>query len=194
MCDTLVAVPPATADGAVWLAKNSDREPGEAQAVEHYPRQEHRRGATLRCTWVEVPQARRTWEVAVSRPTWMWGAEMGVNEHGVAIGNQAVFTRLPVADAGLTGMDLVRLGLERGRTATEALEIITEHIDLFGQVGRCGYRHRNFRYHNAFVIADPSQAWVLDGAHQSPRPMRRTRTRRCTCSSAGAMCGRRCWR
>ena len=67
--------------------------------------------------------------MVLSKPAWMWGAEMGANEHGVAIGNEAVWNRLsdPVYDAvpRLLGMDLLRLGLERGRTAYEALQVIT---------------------------------------------------------------------
>ena len=42
----------------------------------------------------------------------MWGAEIGANEHGVAIGNEAVWNRLsdPEYDAvpRLLGMDLLR--------------------------------------------------------------------------------------
>src|SRR4051812_26833695 len=102
MCDTLVATPQYTADGALWFAKNSDREPGEAQLIEHLPAR-HQISAKLQCTYLEIPQAARTNEIVISRPFWMWGAEIGANEHHVAIGNEAVFTRLPYAKTGLTG-------------------------------------------------------------------------------------------
>src|SRR2546423_12638539 len=163
MCDTLVATPPYTADGALWFAKNSDREPGEAQLVEHLPARHHST-AKLQCTYLEIPQAARTNEIVISRPFWMWGAEIGANEHGVAIGNEAVFTKLPYAKRGLTGMDLLRLALERAATARDALEIITQLIAEHGQGGGCGYRNRKFRYHNSFIIAGPAPAWVLETA------------------------------
>ncbi|MCK6551983.1 C69 family dipeptidase [Myxococcota bacterium] len=161
MCDTLVAVPPWTKDGAVWLAKNSDREPGEAQLVEHHLARPG--GARLRATHVELGDA-AAHEVVLSRPAWMWGAEMGMNARGVAIGNEAVFTRLPVAERGLLGMDLLRLALERAASAREALDVITALLACEGQGGRAGYRARSFRYHNTFVVADPSEAWVLETA------------------------------
>ena len=161
MCDTLVAVPPTTVDGAVWFGKNSDREPGEAQAVVHLPAQQNASPGRLQCTYAEVAQVRQTNEVVLSQPFWMWGAEMGANDHGLAIGNEAVFTRLPVESAGLTGMDLVRLALERAASAREALELITRLLEEVGQGGYCGYRKKKFRYHNSFLLADPQEAWVL---------------------------------
>ena len=163
MCDTIVASGRVTADGHTWLAKNSDREPGEAQVVDHLPRRETL-GGTLQCTWVDIPQSDVAYECVLSRPFWMWGAEMGVNEHGLAVGNEAVFTRLPVAETGLTGMDLVRLALERATTARGAVDVITRHLELYGQGGRCGYRHADFRYHNSFGLADADEAWILETA------------------------------
>ncbi len=178
MCDTIVTVPPATKDAVVWFGKNSDREPGEAQNIVHLPAQKFASPANLQCTYIEIPQAAETYEVVLSRPFWMWGAEMGANARGVAIGNEAVFTKLPVPKTGLTGMDLLRLALERSATAREALELITRLIADFGQGGLCGYRHKGFRYHNSFIIADPTEAWVLETAdrHWAAQQVRGVRT------------------
>lgn len=162
MCDTLVYVPPE--GGPVWFGKNSDREPSEAQVVEHLPAARHPEGARLRATWIEIDQARDTHEVVLSRPAWMWGAEMGANAHGLVIGNEAVFTRLPVEKTGLLGMDLIRLALERTTRAEEALELVIQLIGRHGQGGGAGHRNRSFRYHNAFLFADPGGAWVLETA------------------------------
>ena len=166
MCDTLVACGEAVADGTVILAKNSDRHPNEAHVLAHSPRAGHQPGATVRCTYIEVPQVPETYEVLLSRPFWIWGCEMGANECGVAIGNEAVFTKEPYdKEPGLIGMDLVRLALERANTARAALDVIVELLDTYGQGGNCGFRRKEY-YHNSFIIADPGEAWVLETAGQ----------------------------
>lgn len=162
MCDTIVALPSATADGVVLFGKNSDRERNEAQAVEFVPATEHSAGTSLRCTYIDIPQARRTHAVLLCRPFWLWGAEMGANAHGVVIGNEAVHAQTPAPQQqALIGMDLLRLGLERGATAAEALAVIIDLLQRHGQGGNCGYLSPHF-YNNAFIIADPREAFVLE--------------------------------
>ena len=91
-------------------------------------------------------------------PWWVWGFEHGVNEHGVAIGNQTVFSNEPIEQTpGLIGMDLVRLALERGRDAREALEVIATLIETHGQ-GGAAFAPDAPGYHNSFLLADPQQS------------------------------------
>jgi dipeptidase len=123
-CDSVVALAPAAAAGSTLFGKNSDRPPGEPQAPILIESARHPAGATVRCQYVDVPQVRATARVLGSRPTWLWGFEMGLNEHGVAIGNETIFAHEAPAATGLTGMDLVRLGLERADSAARALEVV----------------------------------------------------------------------
>jgi len=162
MCDTLIGTPAATARGAMLFGKNSDRERNEAQVLERLPARRNGRGARVRLTYVEIDEATRVHACLLSRPFWMWGAEMGANEHGVVIGNEAMHSVVPAGRRrALTGMDLVRLGLERGATAAEAVSVMTELLERHGQGGDCGHLGR-FYYHNGFVIADRQEAYVLE--------------------------------
>ncbi len=165
MCDTLAALKNSTADGAVILAKNSDREPNEGQGLLFFPRKQHDPDTEkVKCTYLEIPQVGETYAVVLSAPHWMFGCEMGANEYGVSIGNEAVFTKEPEREIGLLGMDMMRLALERSRTATEALETIVSLLQTYGQGGVCGFEDKKIKYHNSFLIADLSEAWVLETA------------------------------
>ncbi len=158
MCDTIGLGPDN--GGTAWFAKNSDRSPNEPQAVEFIPAVCNRE-KNLKATYIDIEQVPETHAMLLSRPTWMWGGEMGVNECGVAIGNEAVFTKGKYTPEALTGMDLLRLSLERSDSAKQALETIISLLEHYGQGGNCGFDHK-FEYNNAFLIMDKEELFVLD--------------------------------
>jgi len=162
MCDIVVATPKVTQEKIMIFAKNSDRDPNEAQIVEYIPRLKHEE-ATVKLTYVEFPHVKETFSILISRPWWIWGAEMGVNEFNLAIGNAAVFTKIKLKKEGLIGMDILRLALERTRNVKEALDFIINIIENYGQGGNCSYEHKML-YSNSYLIADPFEAWVLETA------------------------------
>jgi len=161
MCDTLYL----RRGGLAVFGKNSDRPCGEPQIIESHPRRPA--GGLLRTQYLEISDAGAA-AVLLSRPTWLWGAEHGVNEHGVAIGNEKVYTVVDAYElpAALTGMDLVRLGLERGRTASDALDVMTSLLERHGQGGVCDLSSRE-PYCSSFLVADATQAHVLETAGRS---------------------------
>ncbi|MCL2818635.1 MAG: peptidase U34 [Actinomycetia bacterium] len=163
MCDTMAIMPSWSQDGLSYFAKNSDRSPNEPLLTLRIPAMDHEQGSALRCTYIEIPQVAHTREIIVCRPSWMWGAEMGVNDARVAIGNEAVFTKAKRGEPALTGMDLLRLALERSDSAEAAVEIIIDLLQKHGQGGNCGF-DKEFYYDNSFLISDPSSGYVLETA------------------------------
>jgi dipeptidase len=171
MCDSVVASGLHTQSGQTLFGKNSDRKANECQPLLQFAGAHHPAGAELRCTHISIPQAPETYRVMGHSPWWVWGFEHGVNEHGVAIGNQSVFSHEEVeARAGLIGMDLLRLALERSRDRNEALECITALLETYGQ-GGAGLAPDGAGYHNSFSIADPDGAILLktSGRHWAAR-------------------------
>ncbi|MBB5159957.1 C69 family dipeptidase [Saccharopolyspora phatthalungensis] len=167
-------MPDVTPNGHVLVGKNSDRPVSDAQPLCFYPQRRPTAGDKLALAYVEIDDAASYAHVGGS-PYWCWGHELGLNEWGVVVGNEALFTRdwaagvamdragAPV-DPGVLGMELVRLGLERGRTAEEAMTVICALVEQYGQWGAAvpGSPSRSGAYDNSFVIADPHEAWIVE--------------------------------
>lgn len=147
--------------GAVWLARNSNREPSEPQPVVRLPAVSGDPAAKVRATYIELAEVPDRRAVLLSKPVWSWGAEMGVNDAGVAIGCDAALSRFRGREPALLALDLVRLGLERGSSAAHALEVIAELLEAHGQGGAAGFRAKRYAPAATFVIADAQGAFEM---------------------------------
>jgi hypothetical protein len=155
MCDTFATF---GGDGALF-AKNSDRPRDEPQVIRWHPPRRARRA--LDTQYLTIPD-HDAHGMLLSQPTWLWGAEHGINEHGVSIGNERLWADRRHDDApALIGMDLVRLGLERGATADEACAVITELVGRHGQGGSSDATSAD-PYDSSFLIADAHGGWVVE--------------------------------
>lgn len=170
MCDTLCKLLPAQN----FFAKNSDRDYGEPQYI-HY--------ATLGDIHFDtIPEYKYEYQntslpillqlkseysnaipALLSRPSWLWGAEMGINMYGVAIGNEAVFSLWRAPKKGILGMDLLRLALHNAKTANDALLLLCTWIENIPQGGNGSY-NSSLYYNNSFLIKDNNEAYILETA------------------------------
>ncbi|MDP6356368.1 MAG: C69 family dipeptidase [Planctomycetota bacterium] len=162
-CDTMVALGSATANGQTIFAKNSDRPKDECQPLELRGRRRHSESARARCQYLTIAQAEETFRHIGSRPHWCWGHEHGFNEHQVVIGNEGLSSKFEFEEPKLIGMELLRLGLERGRTASEAVEVIAGLISTHGQ-GKFSNDEGTRTYDNGYIVADPNEAYVIETA------------------------------
>ena len=160
MCDTVYVSPAASRSGFALFGKNSDRKPEEPQRFLLFGRRAPSAESAISGGRIlPVPDAGIP--CALSVPSWIWGAEMGVNGHGVAIGNEAVFAKDKVDKDGVLGMDILRLALQSARTASDAADFIVSFIETWGQGGNGAYKGKLY-YQNSFLIADPSEGLILE--------------------------------
>lgn len=176
-CDNIVALSNTTRTENVLVGKNSDRPADESQPLIFNEGNTDEHGGTLELAYREIPQAETTFTTLGAAPYWCWGYELGINEHGLTIGNEAVFTK-PLKRAidqtragnppenGILGMEYVRLGLERAKNAEDAVSVITDLLEQYGQFGSAvvGEDHEDGAYDNSYLICDSTEAWVLETA------------------------------
>lgn len=164
MCDTFAALPKTTRDGSMLFAKSADCEVNEANAIVRIPGMKHARGEAVRITHRMIPQAEETYEVFLTKAFWTYGCEIGVNEWGLSMGEEAVFTTEPVeAKDGIIGPDLMRIGLERARNCRQAIAIMTGLLEQYGQGGSAELKG-NSHFDSSFLMSDPQEAYILETA------------------------------
>ena len=164
MCDTFVALPPVTRDKSVLFAKSADCEVNEANAIVRIPGRKHMKGEAVRVTHLVIPQAEETYEIFLTKAFWTYGCEIGINEYGLAMGEEAVFTtEMAEEKDGLIGPDLMRIGLERARTCQEAIEIMTWLLEQYGQGGSAELKG-NSHFDSSFLMSDTGEAYILETA------------------------------
>jgi len=171
MCDTIVINKRLTENRQNVLAKNSDRPLGECQPLGLFPagtkcpRPAYVKEAQL-SLWegTGVGNTGSRYAVLGSRPYWLYGFEMGANEKGLFIGNEAEGSRMPAeTEEGILGMDLLRFALEAAADAKEAITLIGKLLETYGQNANAS-RLFDRRYENTFILADAKETWVMETA------------------------------
>ena len=163
-CDTFAVGKTNFETGKNFFAKNSDRPLGESQPISFFHGGVHTPGEMVKCTHLTIPQVAKTYTVLGSKPYWIWGFEMGLNECGLIIGNEAEGSRCDAeSEEGLLGMDLLRLALERADTARKGIEVITGLLEQYGQNANASPLFDR-RYENSFILVDREEIWLLETA------------------------------
>lgn len=163
-CDTFAVGKKNFETGKNFFAKNSDRPLGESQPISFFHGGTHAPGEMLKCTHLTIPQVAKTYTVLGSKPYWIWGFEMGLNECGLIIGNEAEGSRCDAeSEEGLLGMDLLRLALERADTARKGIDVITGLLEQYGQNANASPLFDR-RYENSFILVDREEIWLLETA------------------------------
>jgi hypothetical protein len=157
MCYTLVLHD--SAGKPLIFGKNSDRDPEEPQALVHLPPREP--GTTFIREGIGFSD--EGFAMLLSKPSWMSGGEMGINSKGLAIGNEAVFSRFKPDENGVLGMDILRAALSACATAKEAVDFITSFVEKYPQGGNGAYKGK-LVYNNSFLAADPEEAYIIETA------------------------------
>lgn len=157
----MVAMSDVTDDGSIIFGKNSDRQTNEPLSIRYISSSINSPNSKVKTTYIQIDQVEQTYSCILFCPTNIFGAEMGFNCHGLVVGNEALFTKVPSYSEGLTGMDLVRLVLERCRTSREGKETIISLLNKYGQGGNCGFREK-FYYQNSFLLVDSDEGWIIE--------------------------------
>ena len=152
-CTTFMAHGKALAAGkGTIITKNRDLGSQTLSEIGYHEAAVHPKGALYKAAYIDIPDVEKTNKFIGSRSAGRWGYGMGVNEHQVIVAdNDAPSRDMLGFKKSLHDNDLVRLVLERAKTAREGVDVIAAIVPKFGQAWN-GIM---------FEIGDPNELWVV---------------------------------
>lgn len=154
-CTSFLVGKEASIDGSVFISYNAD-DYGMYGRLVYLPHARHEAGAMRRIVDGDthhehgnIPEVRETYAV-----------NGYINEHQLAIMETTFGGREELIDT--TGIidyvSLMRLGLQRAKTAREAIEVMTSLVEKYGYASEG----------ESFSIADPNEIWVMEMIGKGP--------------------------
>ncbi|GAE83672.1 C69 family dipeptidase [Bacteroides reticulotermitis] len=148
-CTNLIVGKNASADGSTIVSYSADSY-GLFGELYHYPAATYPKGAVLKVyEWDSgqylgsIAQAQQTYNVIGN-----------INEYQVTIAETTFGGRPELTDS--TGIidygSLIYIGLQRSRTAREAIKVMTELVQKYGY----------YSGGESFTIADPNEIWIME--------------------------------
>jgi len=178
----LVALGHATVDGSTRFGHTRTALHDAVTGLRLTPGRCYAPGEAIALRSLQLPQPRQTWTVLSCHMPSMWGAVHGINEHGVAAGTGSLRTRVSGCPTGLLGSDLVRLVLERARSARQAVDTLTDLSNRYGICQELGTSDKENG--SAILLADEREAFAVEltGPYWAYQEVQETRFLGQTCT------------
>lgn len=148
-CTNFIVGKNASVDGSVICSYNADSY-GAFMKLAHYPAAKHQKGDMRKIyEWDtnkylgEIPEAEETYNVVGNINEWQ--VTIGETTYG---GREEMVDSTGVIDYG----SLIYIGLQRSKTAREAIQIMTSLVEQYGY----------YSEGETFTICDPNEAWIME--------------------------------
>ena len=154
-CTNFIVGKAASSDGSVICSYNAD-DYGMFIGLAHYPAAHHAKGEMRDIVnWDthkyigKIPEAEETYNVIGN-----------INEYQVTIGETTYGGREEMVDptGGIDYGSLIYLGLQRSKTAREAIHVMTTLAETYGYCSEG----------ETFTICDPNEAWIMEMMGKGP--------------------------
>lgn len=148
-CTSFLVGKKASTDGSAFITYNADSY-GMFGRLQYYPAAKHPKGTMRRIVdgdtnhyLCDIPEAPETYAVIGQ-----------INEHQLAITETTFGGReeLDGAGEGIDYVSLMTLGLQRAKTAREAIKVMTDLVNKYGFASSG----------ESFSIADPNEVWIME--------------------------------